>query len=245
MKAKKISIFIISCTCLLAYITFALTVSINIKDKLILGNLPVSIVYRDSCSAKQFDSHMMALKEAQYACLFADQYSKLNNKSIIITFDCMREHIYTDIFPILKKHGAKATVFIQPDKIGTIGQLTRRQIKEMQKSGLIMFGVGANYNTIRQQNIRQTLKEQKHIIENITQSPCRIFTLTDSFNGTSFHVKRYKKKVLKQVERETRGIYSYIYMTDRSKSLNRFIPRLAVKNGCSADTLLSDISDFR
>lgn len=244
MKAKKISIFIISCTCLLAYITFALTVSINIKDKLILGNLPVSIVYRDSCSAKQFDSHMMALKEAQYACLFTDQYSKLNNKSII-TFDCMREHIYTDIFPILKKHGAKATVFIQPDKIGTIGQLTRRQIKEMQKSGLIMFGVGANYNTIRQQNIRQTLKEQKHIIENITQSPCRIFALTDSFNGTSFHVKRYKKKVLKQVERETRGIYSYIYMTDRSKSLNRFIPRLVVKNGCSADTLLSDISDFR
>lgn len=63
MKAKKISIFIISCTCLLAYLTFALTVSINIKDKLILGNLPVSIVYRDTCSANQFDSHIIALKK--------------------------------------------------------------------------------------------------------------------------------------------------------------------------------------
>lgn len=244
MKVKKISIFIISFDCLAAYLAFALIVSINIKDKLLLGNLPVSIVYRGSCSTAQFDSHMMALKEAQYFFVFADQYSKSNKKSIIITFDCMREHIYTDIFPILKKHGIKATVFIQPDRIGMNGQLTLRQIKDMQKSGLIMFGVGASFDKLQQQNSRQILKEEKQAVENITRSACRIFALTDSFNESSFQLKRYKKKALRQAEKETRGIYGYIYMTDRSNSLNRFIPRLIVNNGCTSDMLLSDITDF-
>lgn len=58
-------------------------------------------------------------------------------KPVMLTFDDGYADNYTDLFPILKKYGAKATVFVIPRLIGKKGQMTAAQIKEMSDSGLV------------------------------------------------------------------------------------------------------------
>ncbi|NLD87973.1 MAG: polysaccharide deacetylase family protein [Clostridiales bacterium] len=58
-------------------------------------------------------------------------------KPVMLTFDDGYEDNYTDLFPILKKYNAKATIFVITDSVGGKNMLTAEQIKEMSDSGLV------------------------------------------------------------------------------------------------------------
>jgi len=58
-------------------------------------------------------------------------------KPVMLTFDDGYDDNYTDLFPILKKYNAKATIFVITGSIGGSHMMTEEQIKEMSDSGLV------------------------------------------------------------------------------------------------------------
>lgn len=61
-------------------------------------------------------------------------------RSIALTFDDGYEDFYADVFPLLKKYGAKATLYVMNDFLGKPGYVTEEQVKEIIKSGLVEIG---------------------------------------------------------------------------------------------------------
>ena len=56
---------------------------------------------------------------------------------MVITIDDGYESTYRHAFPILKRHGFPATVFVYTDFLGGGDALTWPQLQEMSASGLI------------------------------------------------------------------------------------------------------------
>ena len=123
-------------------------------------------------SAEKFDKDMSYIKNNGYNTIFPNNIFSANKKDIIITFDDGYEDNYTNAFPILKKYGMKATIFLITDKIDTGGMLTRQQIKEMADSGLIEFGS----HTKTHNNL--TKLTPKEIENEFNQSKSTIFDIT-------------------------------------------------------------------
>lgn len=64
----------------------------------------------------------------------------LPKDSILITFDDGYKNNYTNAFPILKKYGLKATIFLNTKYVENDEfYLNWNEIKEMYESGLIDF----------------------------------------------------------------------------------------------------------
>jgi peptidoglycan/xylan/chitin deacetylase (PgdA/CDA1 family) len=93
---------------------------------------------------EQFDSEMKYIKDQGYTTLtLKELYSYFENqvpvpeKSIVITLDDGYSDNYTAAFPVLKKYGLKATVFMVTSTIDVNPNcLTSAQIKEMDKAGI-------------------------------------------------------------------------------------------------------------
>ncbi len=58
-------------------------------------------------------------------------------RTVVLTFDDGYESVYRHAFPVLKKHGFKATVFVYTDFVGAGDALSWGQIQEMHRSGLV------------------------------------------------------------------------------------------------------------
>ncbi len=61
----------------------------------------------------------------------------LPQRAVVITFDDGYENVHRNAFPLLKKHGMPATLFIYTDFIGARDALSWPQMSEMLRSGLI------------------------------------------------------------------------------------------------------------
>lgn len=64
-------------------------------------------------------------------------YLDMIEKPVMLTFDDGYDDNYTELFPILQKYNAKATIFVITGSIGTKNMMTEEQIKEMSDSGLV------------------------------------------------------------------------------------------------------------
>ncbi len=100
-------------------------------------------------SAKTFDRQMKFLKEHHYNIVTIGELADLIKskkslppKTIAITLDDGYKDNYTYAFPVLKKYGIKATVFIIIQEVGRQenDRLSWDQINEMKNSGLIFLG---------------------------------------------------------------------------------------------------------
>lgn len=77
---------------------------------------------------------------------------KMPEKPVLLAFMGGYQSFIREIFPVLQKHKAKASVFLAPDTVGgyNAGQdpraepwqnlLTEKELKTLQKSGLVSFG---------------------------------------------------------------------------------------------------------
>jgi peptidoglycan/xylan/chitin deacetylase (PgdA/CDA1 family) len=61
----------------------------------------------------------------------------LPEKSVVITFDDGYESVYRHAYPVLRKHGLPATLFVYTDFIGAGDALSWAQLQELVASGLV------------------------------------------------------------------------------------------------------------
>ena len=86
-----------------------------------------------------------------------------NRKILLLTFDDGYSNFYTEVFPILKKNDAKATMFLIGSYIDRYGYLTADETYEMANSGLVEIGNHTN-------GIHSMPKEQLKAIYNNTNA---------------------------------------------------------------------------
>ena len=98
-----------------------------------------------SVAKHQFEEQMQYLKQHGYRVVplkavldFVRGQAVIPQRSVVITIDDGYKSVYEIAFPVLKKYGYPATIFIYTDYIGN-GGLTWRQMEEMEASGLISF----------------------------------------------------------------------------------------------------------
>lgn len=104
---------------------------------------------RESLNIKPhaFEAQVKTLKDAGYTFLYASDLGKildgkkeLPEKPVILTFDDGYLDFYTDVLPILKKHKAKAVVYIVPGVLDKPNFMYTSQVQEVAKSGLVEIG---------------------------------------------------------------------------------------------------------
>lgn len=79
-----------------------------------------------------------------------------DRKILLLTFDDGYSNFYTDIFPVLKKYNAKATMFLVGSYINRYGYLTEEQTYEMANSGLVEMGNHTNsIHSIPKERLRE------------------------------------------------------------------------------------------
>ena len=106
-----------------------------------------------------FEDHMQTLLKHGYTTITFQDYidfkyndKELPEKPIIITFDDGYLSNYTKAFPILKKYGMKATIFIVASTVGKMypeinySHFTWEHARKMRESGLIEIGSHTYYH---------------------------------------------------------------------------------------------------
>lgn len=107
----------------------------------------------DHVSAEMFEEQVQHLKENGYRTIslevlggFFDLAEQVYPKAIVISFDSSERWVYEIAFPILKRYGYTAAVFIPTAWIGASGHLNWKELAEMAGAG---FDIGANGMTAR------------------------------------------------------------------------------------------------
>lgn len=185
---------------------------------------------------ESFAETLAALNSHHYVYLFANEYAKNDKKSVVLTFDDGYEDNYTNMFPILREYGAKATIFLIADKIGTEGYLTEAQIREMADSGLVRFGshtkTHRNLTELNEQDLRHEFSESQKIIEKLTGQFCDSIAYPGGY---------YNSAVMKIASE----YYDFAYTTKSPNSVFEYsemnIPRHYGARSLSAESLLEII----
>lgn len=111
----------------------------------------------DIISAARLEEHMKALLDAGYTAVtfaelraWVEQGDPLPERPVVITFDDGYESNYTLAYPILKKYGMKATIFVVGVSVGKdtykdtgismFPHFSLAQAQEMERSGVITIG---------------------------------------------------------------------------------------------------------
>ena len=104
-------------------------------------------------SAAQFESQLQYLQRNGYQSISLDALNGFFNlaeqvppKAIVITFDSAQRWVYEIVYPILKKYGFKAAVFVPTGLIGEAGFMHWSDLAAMSADG---YDVGVNGITAR------------------------------------------------------------------------------------------------
>lgn len=98
-----------------------------------------------------FENQMNFLKDKGYSVITLDRFldflnfkSSIPPKSVVLTFDSGWRTVYDIAYPILKKYGYPATLFVQTDFIGYETAMSWDQVEELRDNG---FDIQCHTNT--------------------------------------------------------------------------------------------------
>lgn len=100
-----------------------------------------------SVSPESFARQMKFLHDRNYnvvgldkVVLYMQKKEKVPPRTVAITFDDGLYNNYENAYPVLKKYGIPATMFVIVKKIGQPGYVGLKEIREMSDSGVITIG---------------------------------------------------------------------------------------------------------
>lgn len=97
-------------------------------------------------SPEQLDADIQYFQACGYITMTATELATANmadidgKKILLLTFDDGYSNFYTDVFPVLKKNNAKATMYLIGSYINRYGYLNEDETYEMAHSGLVEIG---------------------------------------------------------------------------------------------------------
>lgn len=129
-----------------------------------------------SVSPEGFEKQMKFLKDHHYNVITLEEMAgyirkgrRPPYKSIAVTFDDGFYNNYEHAYPVLKKYGIPATIFVITGKIGQDGWLNWREIKEMSDSPFVTIGshtVTHSWLTMEDaEELRKELVDSKAVLE--------------------------------------------------------------------------------
>ncbi len=182
----------------------------------------------------EFEEHLQVLSAAGCDFLFAGEYAGTEGRSIILTFDDGYEDNYTEMFPILKKYGAKATVFMITANINAPGYLTEDMIREMAASGLVRF----ESHTVSHPSLTSLSREG--LQEQFVGSAERLCDLTGRYpTAICYPGGTVNDFVIGEAARYYTFGYTTVNSADTSGCNPLAIPRVRVSRGMSGAAVLS------
>jgi len=151
----------------------------------------------NSISPRRFERQIRFIAEQGYTAITPDDlihafqsHSPLPPRSILITFDDGYENFYTDAYPILKKYGLTATVFVLAGYMGRLNtwdvqlglkrpkHLSRDQIQALFKDGIGIGSHGLHHRFLTHCHpveAKAELQESKSLLEELLQHPIHSF----------------------------------------------------------------------
>ncbi len=151
-------------------------------------------------SPSDLDAQLAYLVENGYDPIFFEDLAHLKDydKPVILTFDDGYLDNYTELYPLLKKHNVKATVFVITSAMGVSQRsMTKEQVKELSDSGLVSI----QSHTVTHREL-STLSDEEQLIE-IRDSKLDVARMT----GREPHVLCYPSGDRNETTRELTGQY--------------------------------------
>ncbi len=155
-----------------------------------------------SVCPESFERQMRFLKERDYNVVRLEEIpdlirnKKVPRKTIAITFDDGYENNYTCAYPVLKKLGLPATIFIVPALIGRDGYLTWDQVIEMSESSVVSIGnhtmTHAYLPDLAEQKLEMEISDSKRAIESHIRK--KIFSFSYPTGGFNDYVRNKVEK---------------------------------------------------
>lgn len=119
---------------------------------------------------ENFERQMKYLKQHQYHVISLDEFiegrrqgKSFPRNTVVITFDDGREDNYTAAYPILKKYGFPATIFVITGRVGTTydgaDYLKWEQIEEMARNGIDFGSHTQNHRYLPEASLEERIRE--------------------------------------------------------------------------------------
>jgi peptidoglycan/xylan/chitin deacetylase (PgdA/CDA1 family) len=139
-----------------------------------------------SVSPESFSRQMEFLKAHQYRVLSLSDYidriknkKQIPHKSVVITFDDGYDNNFLEAFPVLKKMGFPAIIFIQVDGVGRRGYMSWDDIVILLENGIDIGSHTVHHGflpDLSAEDARNEIYESKAVLESRLQRPIPLFS---------------------------------------------------------------------
>ena len=126
-------------------------------------------------SAQAFERQLAFLARRRYRVLTLDdvvdrldRQEPMPRHSVVITFDDGYEETHTVAWPLLKRFGFSATVFVTPGEVGRPGFVSWSQIVEMAQDGIAIGSHTMHHSylpLVKPERLPEEVMESKRVIE--------------------------------------------------------------------------------
>lgn len=178
-------------------------------------------------SPSELEKQLQYLQENGYTTVTFEDFGRLEQiqKPVMLTFDDGYDDNFTELFPLLQKYNAKATVFLICDLLGQEHYLTEEQVRQMDASGLVSFQSHTvshrDLDTLEEEEQQYELEQSKRKLTRLLQKEVFVIAYpTGKWDESSIKItkEQYQFGLLSRGQRYESG-------DDRAKVSRYYVSR--------------------